>query len=568
MNRLLIHTILCFGFLALSWTSKAQQQHAYRISFTDKKGAAADISLPAAFLSARALDRRNVQHLAIDSADLPVSKVYVDSVLKLTGGILHLRSRWLNYCVVLVSDTSDMQFVRGKSFVKDITYVAMFSSPLHLLPAAPFSTGDTAATAGVPGGSTMKTTSDVGYYGSAYDQINIANGQYLHNQGYRGSGKMIAVLDAGFAYVNTLAGFDSMRSGNRLADTYNFDLDTNDVFNYSTHGMEVLSTMAGIVNGAFVGTAPDALYALYLTEHNADEQPFEMDNLVAGLERADSIGADIASISLGYNFMSIGMINANLSFADIDGKTTVAARAANIATRKGMLIVSSAGNEGSNSWGKILTPGDADSALTIGSVDGLKNRSATSGKGPNSAGVLKPDVCMQGAPAAVLNTVGSVSSGSGTSLATPEMAGLAACLWQMFPKATPYQLRDAIRRSAHRADRPDTLYGYGVPDFGKAADLLKLVVDTTAPVLPDFTVGPSPFSGTFQLNIGAMGNTTAELSLVDVQGKLLLQRSLLLNAGANTFDVAMPGNAPSGIYILRIVSGGQMKVVKLVHRQP
>lgn len=560
---LFFHLIL-IAVLGCSAGVCAQNQYAFRISFTDKKGSAADIHSPSGFLSAAALARRTTQHIIIDSSDLPVSKVYTDSILHLSGGILHTRSRWLNNCVVLVADTAVMGAIRGKSFISGISYIAAFPAPLHYLKTAT-KANDVPAGASNPAvpktTQLFKTTGSPAYYGDAYDQIGLANGDYLHNEGYRGKGKMIAVIDAGFYMSDIISGFDSLRLSGRIADTYNFNLDTNDVYGYSGHGTEVLSTMAGLLPGQYAGTAPDAQYALYVTENETTEQPYEMDNLVAAMERADSTGADVISISLGYNTFNIGPDNADLSFSELDGQTTIAARGANKATEKGILVVATAGNDGSNSWKKILTPGDADSALTVGNVTFSKAHVASSGTGPNAAGVLKPDVSMLGQPSVIFNTSGSPVSGNGTSFSTPELAGLAACLWQAVPAATPYQLRSAIRNSAHIAAAPNNELGYGVPDFGKALTALSVITDT--PVLSRFSIAPNPFSSYIRIRLATVLTADLNWQLTDVQGRTLLSGIISPLAGSTDIRIDMPQNLPSGIYVLRAQANDWHSIVKI-----
>jgi serine protease AprX len=532
--------------------TRAQNQYAFRVSFTDKNGTSGTIGAPAAYLSVRALDRRANQSLGIDSTDLPVAQPYIDTTLALCNGIVHTRSRWQNNCVVLMSDTSGMHLIRSKAFVKSAVYVAVFLSPLHLLKERP-SEKNTLTENTVK--SLLRTTGTAAYYGDAFEQIRLANGDYLHDRGYRGKGKLIAVLDEGFNLVNTLPGFDSLMISDRIADTYNFNLGKADVYGYSSHGTQVLSTMAGILNGQYAGTAPDAAYALYITENSSAEQPFEMDNLVAAMERADSIGADIITISLGYNTFTIGTTNADLSLSDIDGKSTVAAMGANTAAKKGMLVVASAGNEGGGWWGKVLTPGDADSALTCGSVDISKIPSPTSGRGPNAAGIIKPDVCMLGAPGVVLNSSGTTSSVAGTSIATPELAGLAACLWEAYPKATPYQLRKAIRESAHIASSPNNDIGYGVPDFGKATLSLTEVACICAE--KGLVVFPNPFINSISVTInGADSNGDLQWSLYTMQGQRIMSASQPYTTGSFDFSIPAALNLPSATYILHL-SGEQ-----------
>jgi serine protease AprX len=533
----------------------SQVQYAYRVSFTDKNATPYSLSRPTDYLSSRSIARRTIQSIIVDSTDLPVCARYVDSVLQITHGILHTRSRWQNNCIVLLNDSLSIPSIRSLSFVRSAQLIAAFSSPLHY-----FRSDTTIVAKKTSAAPRLRTTSGVAYYGDAYDQIALANGYALHDKGFRGAGKMIAVLDEGFYLVNTLPGFDSLRITGRIVDTYNINLDTDYVYAYSAHGTEVLSTMAGILNGQYVGTAPDATYALYITENSTSEQPFEMDNLLAGMERADSVGADIITISLGYNTMNIGAQNADLSLSDIDGKSTVAAKAANAASQKGILVVASAGNEGNTAWNKILTPGDADSALTCGSVDINKIHASTSGNGPNASGMLKPDVCMLGAPGIVFNNTGTTSAVGGTSIATPELAGLAACLWQTKPNATPYQLKKAIRESAHIAASPNNQLGYGVPNFATANVSFSACI-----CLPDsIYIQPNPINEHFRVQFVGTTTNMIQWRIVDLLGKLILQGATNVNASTNYIDITMPTHIPSSIYVLQLISETQYRSFPLL----
>lgn len=552
-----------FSFLILfSFCATAQKQYAFRVSFAHKNETTFSISSPGSFLSSRAIARRTTQSIAIDSADLPVVQLYIDSVLKLSNGVFHSRSRWQNNCVLLVEDTSKIAALRSLSFVKSTKYVAVFLTPLHLFsPTISTTTEDKNHTKGNT--ANWRTTGSIAYYGDAYDQIKLANGDYLHDNGFRGKAKLIAVLDEGFNLVNTLPGFDSLRISGRIADTYNFNLNKSDVYNYSSHGTQVLSTMAGILTGDYVGTAPDASYALYVTENGGSEQPFEMDNLVAAMERADSIGADVITISLGYNSFDIGGLDASLSLTDIDGKSTIAAMGANTATAKGILVVASAGNDGGTAWNKILTPGDADSALTCGSVDINRTIAGTSGRGPNAAGRMKPDVCMLGAPGVVFNNSGTTSLVGGTSIATPELAGLAACLWETNPKATPYQIRNAIRESGHIASSPNNQMGYGVPDFGKASLSLKKVFDTLT--ANNIYVFPSPFKEKITVNVkGTSSKGTLQWCIYNMQGQKIMEATKPYTDSSFLFEITPPSNMPKGVYLLHLKNEQYNKTMKIV----
>lgn len=543
--------ILAFFFFFLGANlAQSQEQFAYQIRFTDKIGAPS-IANPLSFLSQRALDRRNKFSIAVEETDRPVSPLYLDSVLLLTQGKLHVTSRWLNQCVVLLTDSSKIHLLQGKSFINAVQYIAYYINGLHTLT----NIDDPKSTTSYQ----QKTTADPGYYNNTWNQTNLVHGECLHDFGYKGNGKIIAVLDDGFNYVNSAVGFDSLMAKGNVVDKRNFALANNNVFGYGSHGTTVLSTIAGNMPNNYIGAAIDAQIALYITEDNTSEKGIEMDNYLAGLERADSLGADIATSSLGYNYFDAPF--PNLTYNDIDGKTTLAAKAANIATQKGMLVIVSAGNEGGNSWNNILTPGDADSALTIGSVDNNKSVAPNSGYGPNAVGILKPDICVQGYPAQVLANGPNPYSTNGTSVSTPQVAGYAACLMQAYPNKTPAQLKDAICRSSHLFTSPNNHAGYGVPNFCSALSILDV---EEVNVQNNIEVAPNPCSGIFLLSFENRGNKTVEIILHPVDGKAILHLLIKTTEGKNNIQITLPENIAPGIYWGKIIGGEGIKTFKLL----
>ena len=535
-------------------------QYAYQVTFTDKNNTPYSLSSPLTYLSARAMARRTMQGIAVDSTDLPVNRKYIDSVLTLTGGKFHEASRWLNMCVILLSDSSQIHTLDGISFVSSTKMIAFYTGALHR-------TGQTTGGTSLSmSRSVQRTTSgDGSFYSNTWNQTLMVHGNALYDQGYTGAGKLIAVLDAGFLGTDTHPGFDSLWTNGRVLDEHNFTLDTDYVFSYDTHGTSVLSTMAGYVPGTFVGCAPRASYALYVTEDDSSEQPIELVNMLCGAERADSLGADIITSSLGYNIFDNPAYN--FTFAtDFDGKTTTAAKAANMATKKGLLFVASAGNEGGDSWNMILTPGDADSAITIGSVDITETNAANSGYGPNAAGRVKPDVCTLGQPANVF-TQTDYGAEDGTSFSTPQIAGWAACLWQQTPAAIPAQIRLAIIKCASEYTTPGTQIGYGIPNFECTSQLLN-VRDTPPPFTPANWViaTPNPFAGQVTLAVSPNSSGNVDFQLMDMAGKEIFSARYYLDKGYNTpFSIYIP-ELPVGIYVLKAISATQHEVLKLEKR--
>ena len=535
----------CFLLASLSGNTVSAVQYAYQVSFTDKNNTPYSLGSPLSYLSTRAMARRTAQGILVDSTDIPVNANYIDSVLTLTGSKLHGVSRWLNSCVVLLSDSANIHALDGKPYIASTRFVAYYPGTLHNKPKY----------------NTFRTTAlDATYYGNTWQQTSMVNGQTLHENGHLGAGKLIAVIDAGFISTDTHPALNNMRASGRLIDWYNFTLDTTYIYNYDTHGTKALSTMAGDVPGTYVGSAPAASYALYISEDNTSEQPIELLNLVSATERADSLGADIITSSLGYNTFDNPAFNFNFA-VDFDGKSTVVAKAANIATQKGMLFVASAGNEGGNAWNKILTPGDADSALTIGSVDAGGTNAASSGYGPNAAGQIKPDVCAMGQPASIFSG-STYSTENGTSFATPQIAGWAACLWHSKPSATPYQIRQAIIKCASRYTSPGPQIGYGIPDFYCTQILLGIPTASPKDAAGLISALPNPFNDEIAIWSTSATGQRVDLQLVDVTGKIIFAQSVETPSSNVPVLLSTP-NLASGVYILRAVSATQQQVIKL-----
>jgi hypothetical protein len=535
-------------------------QYACKVQFGDKTGAP-PLSAVNTFLSTRALARRSQQGLALDDRDRPVSKPYVDTVLQVSSGVFHLSSRWGNYAVFLSADTSALLQLRQRAWVTATEVVGYLPGGFHLKGPVDNDPKTEAELTPFP---QAKTTGSAAYYGATWDQTTLVHGDALHDAGYRGNGMLIAVIDEQFAGSDTHPGFAQLRSSGRVVDTYNFLLRSNtDVYNGPSHGTQVLSAMAGFQPNTFVGAAPEAQYALYATEISGQDQPIELDNLVAAVERADSLGADVVNISLGYNYWDYP-VGGGLQFSQLDGHTLFASKALNIAAEKGILTIMSAGNEGNGSWARILAPADADSALTIGSVASNGVPSSTSGTGPNAAGVVKPDVVGMGVLASVYSPA-SIFQGTGTSFAAPQIAGWAACLWSANKTLSPGAIRRIITSGASRALNPDTKIGYGIPDFSKA-------LKTVGVEMPYKQVGGETIEafshdskGTIRLQLVLPIAQKVAVQLFDRSGRLLDGTEWNAAAGESRYDwlPAFP-QAGVGILKLQLAAGSNTRVFRLL----
>ncbi len=452
--------------------SKLQaQQNRYIIKFKDKGTNPFSIANPAQYLSQRALQRRTRYNILIDSLDLPVTPRYIDSV-RLAGNVTILNaSKWLNQVTIRTTDAAAITKINSFSFVASSMPIAARANEAYtpvnkILDGADYTPLPLNETT-----TASRIQANVLNYGASNGQVRLHQGEFLHNHGFKGESMHLAFLDGGFFRYQTLPTFDSLRINNQVLSTWDFVANDPNVNEDDSHGMICLSTAAANMPGVFVGTAPKAIYCLYRTEDVFTETRIEEHNLAAGYEKADSIGVDVCSVSLGYT--TFDFASQNYTYADMNGNTTMSAKASNIAVKKGLLPVIAAGNSGTSAWRFINSPADADSAMAVGAVDTLGNVGNFSSFGPNSDGQIKPNVAATGVRAIVANpNTGQPVLSNGTSLAAPNMAGLTTCLWQAFPEYNNMAILDAIQRSSSKFNTPDDRVGYGIPDMKKAFVIL------------------------------------------------------------------------------------------------
>ncbi|MDQ6609490.1 MAG: S8 family serine peptidase, partial [Bacteroidota bacterium] len=457
---------LCLLLTGVVVVSKAQFSR-YIIQFKNKATSPFALSAPLQFLSQRAIDRRTRYAIAIDSTDLPVTPRYVDS-LRLAGAVTILNtSRWLNQVSILTTDAAALAKINSFSFVQSVAPIAAktVSVSIKYEKENPTDNQRTSSTT-----NTTLTTANFYNYGASFNQVHIHNGEFLHNIGLRGQSMIIGILDAGFFHYTSLSSFDSVNINGQVLGTYDFVAREQSVVEDDTHGMECFSIIAGNIPGQFVGTAPKASFYLFRSEEAATEYPIEEHNWVCAAERVDSAGGDVISSSLGYTTFDNPIFNH--TYADMNGNTTVAAIGADLAAKKGVLVVNAAGNDGTDAFHYISTPADGDSVMAVGAVTTSGAVASFSSYGPSSDGQIKPDVASVGVATALQTPGNTIGNGNGTSFATPNIAGLTTCLWQGFQEATNIKIINALRQSGSKATAPDDRVGYGIPDMKKAVLLL------------------------------------------------------------------------------------------------
>lgn len=303
-------------------------------------------------------------------------------------------------------------------------------------------------------------------YGITYTQNALVKITELHKLGYTGKGIRICVMDGGFPYVDENPYFERLRKKKRIIKTYDFVEKEENVYNESNeHGSEVLSTIAGYIEGLFIGGAFDAEFLLARTEDARSETRAEEDNWVAGTEWAYKNGAKIITSSLGYTRFDD---KTGYEYKDLNGKVSPVSRAATLAVRKGMIVLVSAGNEGDNSWHYISTPADADSVISVGAVDPDNWRSSFSSYGPTYDKRIKPDIMSMGGEVAVSKGKKGEGYADGTSFACPLTAAAVACILQSKPNATWKEIYTALTSTSDQSFSPDSSHGYGVINIYRA----------------------------------------------------------------------------------------------------
>ncbi len=503
------------------------QDNYYFIVFKDKLNNSFSINQPQDFLSQQAIDRRTKQSIAITEQDLPITESYLNTII--TQGVeVFESSKWFNG-VIIKGTAAETEQIKNLSFVASATYLA----PQNY---AGRHTGENA----------ILTEEDAP--SDSLFQNKILNIAEMHAQGYYGQGMAIAVLDGGFLNVNSIAPFSHLFSNNQVSYSYNFVSKSSNVYQYSSHGTKVLSFMAAEIDNSYQGVAPKANYLLFVTENVPSEYRIEEYYWLIAAERADSAGVDIITSSLGYSTFDDPTMN--YTQADMDGTTTVVVKAAHIASEKGIVIITSAGNEGNKAWVNITSPADIIQGLAVGSIQSNYLLSTFSSLGLSADGRIKPDVVVLGSNAYLVNESGNVSQGSGTSYATPQVAGLVAGIWQANPTFSSVEIVDAVRKSASNVTNPNNEYGYGIPSFRAITNYLE-AASTQEKVL----VYPNPIANNTLLKVQVLNpseTNAVQLELYDTTGKKL-STNLYAVSWSNNVALVEMSNLSVGLYFLNVL---------------
>ncbi|QQS36792.1 MAG: S8 family peptidase [Ignavibacteriales bacterium] len=428
---------------------------------------------PRSVVSEKSLKRREkvypVSQL-INYQDLPVQTNYIETVQSF-GFELKQKSKWFNGISGYITKY-EINSIVNLPFVKNLDIVYALKKNYEPL----------VQESSVEPVLLKQPENTYSYnYGSSFTQMNQISVPAVHDSGYTGQGITICVLDAGFNRLSHIAFADM----NIIAawDFVNGDPDVGDGndMGTGTHGTQTLSTIGGFSPGNLIGPAFDSDFILAKTENTESETPIEEDNWIAAVEWADSIGVDVTSTSLGY--IGFDTPYPSYTWQSMNGNTCRITIAADLAVARGIVVVNSAGNEGSNSSHNTLgAPADGDSVIAVGSVTSTGTRSSFSSVGPTVDGRTKPDIMAMGSSTRVASPYNNnnFTTASGTSFSCPLAAGVAALILCANPNLTPLQVRDAMRNTASRHTNPDNEYGWGILNTLAAIQVFPLPVELTS----------------------------------------------------------------------------------------
>ena len=521
---------LLFLFLISSFFVFSQEQDAW-VYFKNKPDANVFLANPLSMLTQRSLDRRTNQNISLDIKDVPIHQPYYDQIASSTGIVIKAKSKWLN-CVHVRGTQSDINALISLESVDRVDFADQsINGSRGIAVIRPLN----------PVNKVLETQTNFSY-GNSANQIEMLNGHLLHQQNFTGSGKIIAVLDAGFPGVDTAQPFQRLFDNNLILGGYNYVDRISNVYTQNSHGTLVLSIMGGFVDGQLVGTAPDASYYLYITEDADTENPIEESNWVEAAEEADRVGVDIITSSLGY----FGYDNPAYShtYEDMIGDKAFISRGANIAFSRGIICVASAGNNAQTFEPHVGLPAEALNVLAIGAVKNDETYASFSSIGPSFDGRIKPDVAAQGQSTTIATPSGNLSgNGNGTSFSGPIMAGMIASFWQSVPTLTNQQVVDFVKQSADRFSNPNAQFGYGIPDFQAALNNVLGIQNNTK---SNFLLSPNPANSI--INVSFPNELKeAKISFFNAVGQIILEKNI-----SEQYNVLNIENLNSGIYFYKI----------------
>lgn len=536
-------------FLCVCWTTTTVAQDRYAVFFKFKPQKEYSLGSPSKFLTEKAIQRRVREKFPLDSLDLPVTASYIQGISSLSQELLYV-SKWLNAAIV-VTDAEGKKKMEGLPFVQKVDWVAKgFISR----------TGNRYSTE-VSASQPKKWVLEQSYrQAAAYDFQNELLGiPAMHQAGFTGKGITVAVFDSGFPGLDKATAFSHVFTNSQVSGQLNVVRPwIKDVFRDNEHGTQVASLILANQAGTLVAGAHQAKVIFAITEDVATEYPIEELNWVRAAEYADSLGVDIINSSLGY--LDFDEPSLTYTKSQLDGKTTYVTRGATLAAKRGILVVNSVGNYGSAGSSSLVAPADADGILAVGAVNSSSTVSSFSSRGPTADGRIKPELVAFGQSPVLIRGSGQVGAASGTSFSTPQIAALAAGLWQAKPEWTKDELLTNLLKSGSQYATPDQNLGYGIPNFRSA--FYGTLLGLNEEVELGSNVYPNPLRTEF-LSIRFGKELKMTLQILDSSGRKVGERvgERSVIKDPYLFNLA---DLPSGIYFIQLSDGKEIAYRKLI----
>ncbi|MFH8471702.1 S8 family serine peptidase [Streptomyces sp. NPDC018000] len=290
-------------------------------------------------------------------------------------------------------------------------------------------------------------------------------------KGFDGKGVKLAVLDTGYD-----SGHPDLADRVVAAKNFTTSKDTEDRQGHGTHTAATAAGSGAAGGGTYAGEAPGA--DLMIGKVLGDDGYGQNSWIIAGMQWAVDQGADVVSMSLGDD-----------SATSCDGPTVDAVKALSDQA----VFVIAAGNRGSRNT--VSAPGCVPEALTVAAADRDGATASFSSRGPAvGEHYAKPDLSAPGVDVVAARAGGrgdrAYTTMSGTSMATPHVAGAAAILLQAEPDLTPRRLKDTLMSAADKTRVPVTEQGAGPLDVARALDQ-----EVTAPGITDLGAYDWPHTG-------------------------------------------------------------------------
>jgi subtilisin family serine protease len=526
-------------------------QDRYAVFFKFKPQQEFSLANPSKFLTSKAMQRRDREKIGLDSLDLPVSTTYVQGLRPHAQEILYV-SKWLNAAVV-VADSTGKKGMEALPYVQKVQWVAkgFLSRTGNRL--------NQESQEGLP--KSKKWAIEESYReAAAYDFQNQLLGiPDMHKAGFTGKGVTVAIFDSGFPGLDKAPAFSHLFTNKQVLGQLNVVRPwIKEVFRDNEHGTQVASLIVANQAETLVSGAHQAQVIFAITEDVATEYPVEELNWVRAAEYADSLGVDIINSSLGY----LDFDDPKLTYtkAQLDGKTTYVSRGASIAAKRGILIVNSVGNYGSAGISSLVAPADAAGILAVGSVNSSSTVSSFSSRGPTSDGRIKPELVAFGQSPVLIRGSGQVSAAAGTSFSAPQIAALAAGLWEAKPTWTKDELITNLIKSGTQYATPDQNLGYGIPNFRGAyyGALLGINEEEES----GRSLYPNPVNNNL-VYVRFGQELSLKMRVLDRSGKQVLDQLLHRESNKEPYFISLD-QLPSGLYLIQLVDGKEIAYHKLI----